>query len=77
MALGRKQYIALSRSSSWTLLTSTWSASSTGPLYALKKVPQAWYSRFAAFSLSQGFVKAKADTSMFVFHHDLDTAYLL
>jgi hypothetical protein len=46
-------------------------------LYGLKQAPRAWYSRFATFLLSQGFVEAKADTSVFVFRHGLDTAYLL
>jgi hypothetical protein len=35
------------------------------------------YSHFATFLLSQGFVEAKADTSLFVFHCGMDTAYLL
>jgi hypothetical protein len=38
---------------------------------------RAWYSRFATFLLSQGFVEAKADTSLFVFRRGMDTAYLL
>ena len=46
-------------------------------LYGLKQAPRAWYSRFATFLLSQGFVEVKADTSVFVFRHGLDTAYLL
>jgi hypothetical protein len=46
-------------------------------LYGLKQAPRAWYSRFATFLLSQGFVEAKAETSMFVFRRGLDTAYLL
>jgi hypothetical protein len=46
-------------------------------LYDLKQVPRAWYSRFATFLLSQGFVEAKADTFLFVFRRGLDTTYLL
>jgi hypothetical protein len=46
-------------------------------LYGLKQAPKAWYSRFATFLLSQGFVEAKVDTSMFVFRRGLDMAYLL
>lgn len=46
-------------------------------LYGLKQTPRAWYSRFATFILSLGFVNAKADTSLFVYHHGTDTAYLL
>jgi hypothetical protein len=46
-------------------------------LYGLKQAPRAWYSRFASFLLSQGFVEAKSDTSLFVFRRDSDTVYLL
>lgn len=46
-------------------------------LYGLKQAPCTWYSRFATFLLSQGFVEAKAYTSMFVFYRDMDVAYLL
>ena len=46
-------------------------------LYGLKQVPRAWYSRFASCLLGLGFVEAKTDTSLFVFHRGLDTAYLL
>jgi hypothetical protein len=45
-------------------------------LYSLKQAPKAWYSRFATFLISQGFVEAKADTSLFIFRRGLDTAYL-
>jgi hypothetical protein len=40
-------------------------------LYGLKQAPRAWYSRFAAYLLSLGFVEAKSDTSLFVFRADL------
>ena len=46
-------------------------------LYGLKQAPRAWYNRFASFLLRQGFVEAKLDTSLFVFHHGSDNAYLL
>jgi hypothetical protein len=46
-------------------------------LYGLKQAPHAWYSRFASFLLSLGFVEAKSDTSLFVFHHGSDTVYLV
>jgi hypothetical protein len=46
-------------------------------LYGLKQAPHAWYSRFASFLLGLGFVEAKTDTSLFVFHCGPDTAYLL
>ena len=43
----------------------------------MKQAPRAWYSRFATFLLSLGFVEAKTDTSLFVYQRGLDTAYLL
>jgi hypothetical protein len=36
-------------------------------LYGLKQSPLAWYSWFATYLLSLGFVEAKADTSLFIF----------
>ena len=42
-----------------------------------KKAPRAWYSRFATFLLSIGFVEAKSDTSLFIYRHGHDTVYLL
>jgi hypothetical protein len=46
-------------------------------LYGLKQAPQAWYSRFAKYITSLGFVEAKSDTSLFVFRRGIDTVYLL
>ena len=46
-------------------------------LYGLKQAPRAWYSRFASYLVSLGFVNAKTDTSLFVYHHGSDTIYLL
>jgi hypothetical protein len=46
-------------------------------LYNLKQAPRAWYSRFATFLCSQGFVEAKLDTSLFLLRRGPDTAYLL
>jgi hypothetical protein len=46
-------------------------------LYGLKQAPRAWFNRFATYLLSPGFVKAKSDTSLFVFQHGSDTTYLL
>jgi len=46
-------------------------------LYGLKQVPRAWYSQFAAFLLSLGFVESKSDTSLFMLRHGPNTAYLL
>jgi hypothetical protein len=46
-------------------------------LYGLKQAPRAWYSCFATFLMTLGFVESKADTNLFVFRHGSDTAYLL
>ena len=46
-------------------------------LYGLKQAPRAWYSRFAAFLLTLEFVEAKSHTSLFIYHHEAETAYLL
>jgi hypothetical protein len=46
-------------------------------LYGLKQAPHAWYNRFASHLFSLGFVEAKSDTSLFVFHRGSDTVYLL
>jgi hypothetical protein len=46
-------------------------------LYGLKQAPRAWYSRFATFLCSQGFVEAKSNTSQFLLRRGPDTAYLL
>jgi hypothetical protein len=46
-------------------------------LYERKQEPRAWYSRFARYLLTLGFVEAKYDTSLFVYRHDTDTLYLL
>jgi hypothetical protein len=40
-------------------------------------VPRAWYSCFASYLLKLGFVEAKSDTSLFIYHQDSDTVYLL
>jgi hypothetical protein len=46
-------------------------------LYGLKQAPRAWYSRFATFLVTLGFTEAKSDTSLFVYRHGDETAYLL
>jgi hypothetical protein len=46
-------------------------------LYGLKQAPRAWYSRFATYLLSLGFVEAKADTTLFIFRRGIDMVYLL
>ncbi|WVZ81690.1 hypothetical protein U9M48_029040 [Paspalum notatum var. saurae] len=46
-------------------------------LYGLKQASRAWYSRFATFLVTLGFTEAKSDTSLFVYRHGDETAYLL
>jgi hypothetical protein len=46
-------------------------------LYGLKQAPRAWYHCFASYLVSLGFMEPKLDTSLFVYRHDADTAYLL
>jgi hypothetical protein len=46
-------------------------------LYRMKQAPWAWYSRFAMYITSLGFVEAKSDTSLFVFWRGIYTIYLL
>lgn len=46
-------------------------------LYGLKQAPCTWYSRFASYIQFVGFVEAKSDTSIFVYHRGTETTYLL
>jgi hypothetical protein len=46
-------------------------------LYGLKQDPRAWYNRFSTYLLTLGFVEAKADTSLFIFHRGVNMVYLL
>jgi hypothetical protein len=36
-----------------------------------------WYHCFASYLISLDFVEAKSDTSLFIYRHGTDTAYLL
>jgi hypothetical protein len=46
-------------------------------LYRLKQMPRSWYSRFATYITSLGFVESKSDTSLFIFRHSTYMVYLL
>jgi histone deacetylase 1/2 len=46
-------------------------------LYGLKQAPRAWFSRFSTFLLTLGFVEAKSDTLLFIYHHVDGVSYLL
>jgi hypothetical protein len=45
--------------------------------YGIKQAPSAWYSRFAFYLVSLGFVEAKSNMFLFVLRHGTDTVYLL
>lgn len=46
-------------------------------LYGLKQDPRAWHHRFASHLTTLGFIEAKSDTSLFIYHQGTATALLL
>ena len=46
-------------------------------LYGLKQDPRAWFDRFTSQLLHLGFVASLADPSLFIYHYDHTTIYLL
>ncbi|GJY55513.1 ribonuclease H-like domain-containing protein [Tanacetum coccineum] len=46
-------------------------------LYGLKQAPRAWFQRFAAYVTRVGFSHSRCDSSLFIYRHGTDTAYLL
>ena len=46
-------------------------------LYGLKQAPRAWYQRFANFVATIGFLDSISDSSVFIYRHGFDIAYLL
>ena len=46
-------------------------------LYGLKQAPRAWNSHFQLFITSIGFWASRCDTSLFIYTHGTDVAYLL
>lgn len=46
-------------------------------LYGLKQARRAWFSQFAIYLLSLGFVEDQSNMSLFVFYRGSDTTYLL
>ncbi|XP_066384529.1 uncharacterized mitochondrial protein AtMg00810-like [Miscanthus floridulus] len=46
-------------------------------LYGLRQAPRTWFDRFVGHVTSLSFIQSKADTSLFVYHRNGATAYLL
>ena len=46
-------------------------------LYGFKQAPIAWFQRFCSFLLHLGFIGSKANPSLFSYHHNTATLYLL
>jgi hypothetical protein len=46
-------------------------------LYGLKQALRTWYSWFASYLTTLGFIEAKSDISLFIFRRGSDTVYLL
>ncbi|GJT91845.1 ribonuclease H-like domain-containing protein [Tanacetum coccineum] len=46
-------------------------------LYGLKQAPHAWFQRFAGYALRVGFTSSRCDSSLFIYQHGTEVAYLL
>jgi hypothetical protein len=46
-------------------------------LYGLKQAPRAWFQRFASYITRVGFSNSRCDSSLFIYRHGTDIAYLL
>ncbi|GJW31972.1 ribonuclease H-like domain-containing protein, partial [Tanacetum coccineum] len=46
-------------------------------LYGLKQAPRAWFHQFASYIIRVGFQSSRCDSSLFIYMHGMDTAYLL
>ncbi|GJZ67908.1 ribonuclease H-like domain-containing protein [Tanacetum coccineum] len=46
-------------------------------LYGLKQAPRAWFNRFARYATCIGFSPSRCDSSLFIYRHGAETAYLL
>jgi hypothetical protein len=46
-------------------------------LYGLKQAPRTWYTRFASYLTTLGFIEAKSIISLFIFYRGSNTVYLL
>ncbi|GJR09421.1 ribonuclease H-like domain-containing protein [Tanacetum coccineum] len=46
-------------------------------LYGLKQAPRSWFQRFASYITRVRFQSSRCDSSLFIYRHGMDTAYLL
>ncbi|GJV81664.1 ribonuclease H-like domain-containing protein [Tanacetum coccineum] len=46
-------------------------------LYGLKQAPRAWFQMFASYALRVGFSSSRCDSSLFIYQHGSEVAYLL
>ncbi|GJV17234.1 ribonuclease H-like domain-containing protein, partial [Tanacetum coccineum] len=46
-------------------------------LYGLKQAPRAWFQRFAGYTNRVGFSSSRSDSSLFIYQHGFEVAYLL
>ncbi|GKE38446.1 ribonuclease H-like domain-containing protein, partial [Tanacetum coccineum] len=46
-------------------------------LYGLKQTPRAWFQRFVSYITRVGFHHSRCDSSLVIYKHGMDTAYLL
>ncbi|GJT50557.1 ribonuclease H-like domain-containing protein [Tanacetum coccineum] len=46
-------------------------------LYGLKQIPRAWFQRFAGYALRVGFTSSRCNSSLFIYQHGTEVAYLL
>lgn len=46
-------------------------------IYGLKQAPRAWYERFRSVIIQWNFVQSKSDLSLFIYHANATTIYVL
>ncbi|GKC31171.1 ribonuclease H-like domain-containing protein [Tanacetum coccineum] len=46
-------------------------------LYGLKQIPRAWFQRFTGYALRVGFTSSRCNSSLFIYQHGTEVAYLL